>query len=143
MTRARASTTTPGSSAGATRCRRRRRIGSTPRQRSCLSTRPRRSSLPGVSEYERVDRTRREPTVEDVRQLSGASTPHFALQIRNRIQNLVADLPPDHPARIEGEREIQRLNEIAYGAEDRGGVQEHERPLPSLELAEVVEEPPA
>jgi hypothetical protein len=96
-----------------------------------------------VSEYERVDRTRREPTVEDVRQLSGASTPHFALQIRNRIQNLVADLPPDHPARIEGEREIQRLNEIAYGAEDRGGVQEHERPLPSLELAEVVEEPPA
>ena len=38
----------------------------------------------------RVDR---EPTVEDVKQLMGASTPHFALQIRNRIHALVAGLP--------------------------------------------------
>jgi hypothetical protein len=89
-----------------------------------------------VSEYERADRIRREPTVEDVRQLMGASTPHFALQIRNRIRNLVADLPADHPARIEGEREIARLNEIAFGGESRGFSQEHERPLPSVRLAE-------
>ena len=45
-------------------------------------------------------------TVEDVRQLMGASTPHFALQLRNRIARLIADLPPEHPARVEGEREI-------------------------------------
>ena len=32
----------------------------------------------------------------------GASTPHFALQIRNRIRNLIAGLPPDHPARRRG-----------------------------------------
>ena len=31
-----------------------------------------------------------EVTVEDVRQLMGASTPHFALQIRNRIARLIA-----------------------------------------------------
>ena len=37
-----------------------------------------------MSEYERPDRFTREPTVEDVRQLMGASTPHFALQLRNR-----------------------------------------------------------
>jgi hypothetical protein len=88
-----------------------------------------------VSEYERVERIRREPTVEDVRQLMGASTPHFALQIRNRIRNLIDGLPEDHPARIEGEREIRRLNELAFGGETRGS-QGTERPLPSVRLAE-------
>jgi hypothetical protein len=74
---------------------------------------------------------RREPTVEDVRQLMGASTPHFALQIRNRIRTLIAALPADHPARIEGEREIRRLEEIALGSERRGPIQDHEQGLPS------------
>ena len=55
-----------------------------------------------MSEYERPDRYSREPTIEDVRQLMGASTPHFALQIRNRIRTLVAGLPADHPARARG-----------------------------------------
>ena len=36
-------------------------------------------------------------TVEDVRQLMGASTPHFALQLRNRIAKLIADLPARAP----------------------------------------------
>jgi hypothetical protein len=89
-----------------------------------------------MSEYERADRIRREPTVEDVRQLMGASTPHFALQIRNRIRNLIDQLPADHPARIEGEREIARLTEIAFGGENRGMQQEHERPLASVRLAD-------
>jgi hypothetical protein len=74
---------------------------------------------------------RREPTVEDVRQLMGASTPHFALQIRNRIRTLIAGLPGDHPARIEGEREIRRLDQIALGSERRGPIQEHEHGLAS------------
>jgi hypothetical protein len=85
-----------------------------------------------MSEFERLDRYEREPTVEDVRQLMGASTPHFALQIRNRIRNLVAGLPEDHPARIEGEREIRRLETLAYGSERRGPIQAHERGLPSF-----------
>jgi len=54
-----------------------------------------------------------EVTVEDVRELMGASTPHFALQLRNRIAKLISDLPADHPARIEGEREIARLERPA------------------------------
>ncbi|MGP8121650.1 MAG: hypothetical protein ACLP8B_14180, partial [Xanthobacteraceae bacterium] len=53
-------------------------------------------------------------SVEDVRQLMGASTPHFALQLRNRIANLIAGLPADHPARVEGEREIARLQRLGY-----------------------------
>jgi hypothetical protein len=85
-----------------------------------------------VSEFERPDRLEREPTVEDVRQLMGASTPHFALQLRNRIQTLIAGLPEDHPARIEGEREIARLNELAYGSERRGPIVEGESGLPSF-----------
>jgi len=84
-----------------------------------------------VSEYERPDRSGREPTVEDVRQLMGASTPHFALQLRNRIRTLVAGLPDGHPARIEGEREIRRLDQIALGSERRGAIQDHEQGLPS------------
>jgi hypothetical protein len=84
-----------------------------------------------MSEYERADRHEREPTVEDVRQLMGASTPHFALQLRNRIRNLIGGLPEDHPARLEGEREISRLDQIALGSERRGPIQHHEQGLPS------------
>jgi hypothetical protein len=85
-----------------------------------------------VSEYERPDRAEREPTIEDVRQLMGASTPHFALQIRNRIHNLIAGLPDGHPARAEGEREIARLETLAHGSERRGPIQAHEQGLPSV-----------
>jgi hypothetical protein len=85
-----------------------------------------------MSEFEREDRYEREPTVEDVRQLMGASTPHFALHIRNRIRNLISGLPPDHPARVEGEREIARLERLAFGSERRGPIQSHERGLPSF-----------
>jgi hypothetical protein len=75
-----------------------------------------------MSEAENPDRLRegREVTVDDVRQLMGASTPHFALQLRGRIRALIRNLPPDHPARIEGEREIARLEKIAFAGEIRG-----------------------
>ena len=76
-------------------------------------------------------RVGREPTVEDVRQLMGAATPHFALQIRNRIQHLIAGLPAGHPARIEGKREIARLDKLAYEGEQRG-VGDDLPELPSL-----------
>jgi hypothetical protein len=76
-----------------------------------------------------------EVTVEDVRQLMGASTPHFALQLRNRIANLIADLPPEHPARAAGEREMARLEQLGLAGEIRGDhVTEGERPLPSVDL---------
>jgi hypothetical protein len=88
-----------------------------------------------MSQSEHPDRLRegREVTIEDVRQLMGASTPHFALQLRERIRLLIRGLPADHPARLEGEREIDRLNQIAFTGEVRG--QEAEpglEPLPSV-----------
>jgi hypothetical protein len=84
-----------------------------------------------VSEFEQPDRLSREPTLEDVRQLMGASTPHFALHIRNRIRTLIDELPAEHPARVEGEREIARLEKLAHGSERRGPIQDHEQGLPS------------
>ena len=59
-------------------------------------------------------------SVEDVRKLMGASTPHFALQLRNRIRRLIDPLPAGHPARLEGEREIARLDALGVGGEQRG-----------------------
>jgi hypothetical protein len=88
-----------------------------------------------MSQAEHPDRSRegREVTVDDVRQLMGASTPHFALQLRERIRALIRDLPPDHPAKIEGEREIARLDRIAFAGEVRGHAAEPGmRPLASV-----------
>jgi hypothetical protein len=75
-----------------------------------------------------------EVTVDDIRQLMGASTPHFALQIRNRIARLIRGLPEDHPARIEGEREIARLQDLGLLGEFRGVPHEEGlEPLRSLD----------
>ncbi len=60
-------------------------------------------------------------SVEDIRALAGASTPHFALQVRNRIRRLIEPLPADHPARIEGERRIAELEELARHSGDPRG----------------------
>jgi len=73
-------------------------------------------------------------TENDVRQLMGASTPHFALQLRNRIRKLIAPLDVDDPARALGEQEIARLERLGVSGETRGeGFQDGQRPLPSLE----------
>ena len=62
-------------------------------------------------------------TPEDIRALAGASTPHFALQVRNRVRRLIEPLPADHPARLEGERKIAKLEELAeHSGEPRAGL---------------------
>lgn len=75
-----------------------------------------------MAEAEQPERLRPQHrvTVDDVRQLMGASTPHFALQLRNRIRKLIAPLPPSDPARLEGEREIARLERLGFTGEIRG-----------------------
>jgi len=81
-----------------------------------------------MAEAEQPERLRRQVTVDDVHQLMGSSTPHFALQIRTRIGRLIADLPDDDPARQLGLREIARLEQLAYTGEVRG----EGEPLPTL-----------
>ena len=86
-----------------------------------------------MGEAENPKRLERRPTVDDIRVLRGAATPHFALQIRNRIAKLIMDLPPDDPARREGERELRRLTELGFTGQVEG--HRHEEgiePLPSL-----------
>jgi hypothetical protein len=75
-----------------------------------------------MSESERPDRViRGRASADDIRALAGPATPHFALQIRNRIRRLIDGLPTDDPARIEGERQIARLEDLAqHSGEPRG-----------------------
>jgi hypothetical protein len=78
-----------------------------------------------MSEAERPDRLvpGRPVTVEDIRSLAGPATPHFALQIRNRIQKLIEGLEADDPVRAEGERHIARLDDLAqHSGEPRSGM---------------------
>ena len=70
---------------------------------------------------ELLGRAGQEVSAEDIRALAGASTPHFALQVRNRIQRLIAPLPADHPARREGERKIAALEDLAEHSGDPRG----------------------
>src|ERR671921_85185 len=86
-----------------------------------------------MAQAEQPERMHRPVTVDDVRQLMGASTPHFALQLRNRIRTLIAGLPEDDPARRLGELEIARLERLGVTGEIRGeGFQDGQRALPSL-----------
>jgi hypothetical protein len=73
-----------------------------------------------MAEAEQPERLGRPVTVDDVRQLMGSSTPHFALQLRNRIRTLIRGLPADAPARVLGEQVIARLESLGFPGEVRG-----------------------
>ena len=55
-----------------------------------------------------------EPTVDDVDELVGPATPHFAMQIRARVRDLVRDLPADHTVRRYADEKIQLLERLAF-----------------------------
>jgi len=75
-----------------------------------------------VSQAEHPDRDHgdHEVSVDDVRQLVAAATPHFALQLRNRVAKLIRPLAADHPVRIEGERAVAQLTVLGASGEVRG-----------------------
>lgn len=88
-----------------------------------------------MSQAEHPDRQRsdREITVDDVRQIVAAATPHFALQLRNRVAKLIRTLPAGHPVRAEGERAIELLTVLGATGEVRGQEPEPDMPcLPSV-----------
>jgi hypothetical protein len=63
------------------------------------------------------------PTKEDVDALVGPATPHFAYQIRARLEELVADLPGDDAVRRYAEDNMalmDRLGHASSKAEDGG-----------------------
>jgi hypothetical protein len=54
------------------------------------------------------------PTRADVDVLWGAATPHFAYQLRARLEELVADLPPDHDVRRYAEQRMELLDQLGH-----------------------------
>jgi hypothetical protein len=75
-----------------------------------------------VSEHEKPElKAASTVTVDDVRALSGAATPHFSLHVRNRLKRLVAPLAPNDPARLLAEVEIAKLDKLAVEGERGSG----------------------
>ena len=86
-----------------------------------------------MAEAEQPERNAREVTVDDIRQISASATPHFAYQIRNRIQKLIRGRPADDAVRLYGEAEIARLEQLGFTGEVRGTPeQDGMRSLPSV-----------
>ncbi|MGE5691025.1 MAG: hypothetical protein ACM33B_10780 [Pseudomonadota bacterium] len=71
-----------------------------------------------------------EPTVDDIAALVGPATPHFALQIRARVEELIRDLPDDHPVRRHGEEQLDLLERLALASSkaDEGPREARTRP---------------
>ena len=58
----------------------------------------------------------REPTRDDVDALVGPATPHFAYQIRARVEELVADLPEGDAVRRYAEEQMERLDRLGHAS---------------------------
>ena len=58
----------------------------------------------------------REPTREQIDALVGPATPHFAYQLRARVQELVLDLPEDHELRGYAEEQMALLDRLGHAS---------------------------
>ena len=58
----------------------------------------------------------REPTREDVDALVGPATPHFAYQLRARLEELVAGLPDSHRVKQYAEEQMELLDRLGYAS---------------------------
>lgn len=56
----------------------------------------------------------REPTRHDIDLLVGPATPHFAYQIRQRVERLVAGLPDGHPVRAYARDRVALLDGLGH-----------------------------
>jgi RecB family exonuclease len=58
----------------------------------------------------------REPTKEDIDALAGPATPHFAYQVRARIEELVRGLPDSHPVKQYAKEKMELLDRLGYAS---------------------------
>ena len=56
------------------------------------------------------------PTRADVDALVGPATPHFAYQLRARLEELVADMPADDGVRRYAEQKMQLLDRLGHAS---------------------------
>ena len=73
------------------------------------------------------------PTEDELAQLVGAATPHFAFQAAERIAQVAASLPPDHPRQAELAAHLEYLERLGYEGETAGVAHPDLAPRPSLE----------
>jgi hypothetical protein len=57
-----------------------------------------------------------DPTIDAIDALVGPATPHFALQLRARIEELIDDLSDDDPVRRYGEEKMELLGRLAFAS---------------------------
>jgi hypothetical protein len=57
-----------------------------------------------------------EPTTADIDALVGPATPHFAYQLRARIEELVLDLPEGHEVRRYAETKMDLLDRLGHAS---------------------------
>ena len=71
-----------------------------------------------------------EITRDDIDELVGPATPHFAYQLRARIRKLIAELPEDDPVRSYGEEKMELLDRLGYASSkaEEGGREPREKP---------------
>jgi hypothetical protein len=58
----------------------------------------------------------REPTKEDIDALVGPATPHFAYQIRARLEELVLHLSDGHPVKEYAKGKMELLDRLGYAS---------------------------
>jgi hypothetical protein len=58
----------------------------------------------------------RKPTTDDVDALVAPATPHFAYQLRARVEELVLDLPADHEVRRYAEVQMDLLDRLGHAS---------------------------
>jgi hypothetical protein len=57
-----------------------------------------------------------QPTREQIDALVGPATPHFAYQLRARIEELVLELPQDHELRRYAEEKLELLDRLGHAS---------------------------
>jgi len=57
-----------------------------------------------------------EPTREQIDALVGPATPHFAYQLRARVEELVLDLPEGHELRRYAEEQMALLDRLGHAS---------------------------
>src|ERR687886_1760319 len=58
-----------------------------------------------------------EPTTDDIDALVGPATPHFAYQLRARVEELVLDLPEDHPVKRYAHEQMEMLDRLGHASD--------------------------
>lgn len=57
-----------------------------------------------------------EPTKDEIDELVGPASPHFAYQLRARVHELIENLPEDHEVRRYGQEKMELLDRLGHAS---------------------------